>query len=130
MTEVNTSIPIFHRDIVADSEATNNTIDTKDSRTTPLCDDEALRQKVKDYKLPGEVAAFLDEQGGIGNLMKEVIKFNPLVDVSMAYVLVIDWAHCELGLNDPALEQKVDDKIALMRRVLRAPKELKYYKIL
>lgn len=97
MTEVNTSIPIFQ---------TNITVDAKD---------EALRQKVKDYKLPPQVEAFLDEHGGIGNLMKEVIKFNPLVDVSMAYVLVIDWAHQELGLNDPDLEKKVDERIKILR---------------
>lgn len=114
-SKVDTSVPIFQTDI---------TVDAKDSRTAPLCDDapqgdllpdEALRQKVKDYKLPLEVEAFLDEHGGIGNLMKAVIEINPRVDVSMAYVLVIDWAHSELGLNDPELEKKVEDKIALMR---------------
>ena len=102
MTEVNTSIPIFQKDIATSTI----TIDSKD---------EALRQKIKDYKLPSEVEAFLDEHGGIGNLMKEVIKFNPLIDVSMAYVLVIDWAHCELGLNDPELEKKVDERIKILR---------------
>ena len=125
MSKVDTSVPIFQTDSKNPSKATditpNITVDANqgdllpDSRTAPLCDDEALRQKVKDYKLPVEVEAFLDEHGGIGNLMKAVIEFNPLVDVSMAYVLVIDWAHCELGLNDPELEKKVEDRIKILR---------------
>ena len=96
-TEVKTSIPILQTDITVDAK------------------DEALRQKVKDYKLPLEVEAFLDEHGGIGNLMKAVIEINPRVDVSMAYVLVIDWAHSELGLNDPELEKRVEERIKILR---------------
>lgn len=109
-SKADTSVPIFQTDSKNPSKATDIT-----PNMLPDAKDEALRQKVKDYKLPVEVEAFLDEHGGIGNLMKEVIKFNPIVDVSMAYVLIIDWAHKELGLNDPELEKKVDERIKIFR---------------
>ena len=116
---VATTIPIFNKPMKSKDgfslEATNITIDGKDSRSAPLCDEDALKQKIKEHKLPEQVQAFLEEHGGIGRLMKEVVKYNSRVDISMAYVLVLDWAYGELGLNNTELEKTVEEKLKVLK---------------
>ena len=105
---VATTIPIFNKPMKSKDgfslEATNI-----------MCDEDALKQKIKEHKPPEQVQAFLEEHGGIGRLMKEVVKYNSRVDISMAYVLVLDWAYGELGLNNTELEKTVEEKLKLLK---------------
>lgn len=105
---VATTIPIFNKPMKSKDgfslEATNI-----------MCDEDALKQKIKEHKLPEQVQAFLEEHGGIGRLMKEVVKYNSRVDISMAYVLVLDWAYGELGLNNTELEKTVEEKLKVLK---------------
>ena len=110
-TQIDTTIPIFNKPMKSKDgvslEATNITIDEENSV--------ALKEKIKEHKFPEQVQAFLEEHGGIGRLMKEVVKYNSRVDISMAYVLVLDWAYGELGLNDVELEKTVEEKLKVLK---------------